>query len=445
MKRVLTIAGSDSGGGAGIQADLKAITLLGGYGMSVLTALTAQNTVGVQGIHEVPARFVEEQIDAVLSDIGADAVKTGMLANREIIEVVSRKIKQYKAKKVVVDPVMISKSGASLLRKDAQETLIKKLIPMAWVVTPNLMEASVLAGLKVSSLEEMKKAAYRIYKLGAKHVVVKGGHLRGMAVDLLYNGNHFMEMEGPRIKTKNTHGTGCTFASAIATFLARGDAVDEAASKAKTFISMAIHSGLNLGKGHGPTNPSAYVLREMERYQVVQELKRTMKVLKEEKVGHLIPEVSSNLGYALPFAEGVEDVAAFPGRIVRFRDSVTSYSDPEFGASRHVANIILTVMKFDPEYCSAMNIRYSRETIAQLGRKSFLVGHFDRKLEPKRVKQKEGSSLEWGVGEVLRKMKRVPDFVYDEGDIGKEPMIRVLGRNPMEVVQKVLQIADFKI
>jgi hydroxymethylpyrimidine/phosphomethylpyrimidine kinase len=183
----------------------------------------------------------------------------------------------------------------------------------------------------------------------------------------------------------------------------------------------------------------------MERYQVVQELKRTMKVLKEEKVGHLIPEVSSNLGYALPFAEGVEDVAAFPGRIVRFRDSVTSYSDPEFGASRHVANIILTVMKFDPEYCSAMNIRYSRETIAQLGRKSFLVGHFDRKLEPKRVKQKEGSSLEWGVGEVLRKMKRVPDFVYDEGDIGKEPMIRVLGRNPMEVVQKVLQIADFKI
>jgi hydroxymethylpyrimidine/phosphomethylpyrimidine kinase len=316
---------------------------------------------------------------------------------------------------------------------------------MAWVVTPNLMEASVLTGLKVSSLEEMKKAAYRIYKLGAKHVVVKGGHLRGMAVDLLYDGNHFMEMEGPRIKTKNTHGTGCTFASAIATFLARGDAVDEAASKAKTFISMAIHSGLNLGKGHGPTNPSAYVLREMERYQVVQELKRTMKVLKEEKVGHLIPEVSSNLGYALPFAEGVEDVAAFPGRIVRFRDSVTSYSDPEFGASRHVANIILTVMKFDPEYCSAMNIRYSRETIAQLGRKSFLVGHFDRKLEPKRVKQKEGSSLEWGVGEVLRKMKRVPDFVYDEGDIGKEPMIRVLGRNPMEVVQKVLQIADFKI
>jgi hydroxymethylpyrimidine/phosphomethylpyrimidine kinase len=444
MKRVLTIAGSDSGGGAGIQADLKVITLLGGFGMSVITALTAQNTVGVQGIHEVPPRFVEEQIDAVLSDIGVDAVKTGMLANREIIEVVSRKIRQYKVKKVVVDPVMISKSGASLLRKDARETLVKKLIPMAWVVTPNLMEASVLAGFKVSTLKEMKKAAHQICGMGAKYVVVKGGHLKGMAVDLLYDGERFSEIEGPRIQSKNTHGTGCTFASAIATLLARGDTVDEAVRKAKNFITMAIQSGFRLGKGTSPTNPSAYILREMERYRVVRELKRAMEILKREEIGHLIPEVSSNLGYALPFAEGVEDVAAFPGRIVRFKDSVTTYSDPEFGASRHVARIILTVMKFDPEYCSAMNIRYSRETVAQLGKKGFLVGHFDRRLEPKKVKEREGSSLEWGVGEVLKRMKRVPDFIYDEGGVGKEPMIRVLGRTPMEVIQKILKAASGK-
>ena len=168
MKRILTIAGSDSGGGAGIQADLKAITLLGGYGMSVITALTAQNTVGVQGIHEIPARFVERQIDSVLSDIGADAIKTGMLANKEIIEVVSKKIKQYRVKKVVVDPVMVSKSGASLLRKDAQDALIKKLIPLAWVVTPNLMEASVLTGLKVNSLEGMREGCSSDLRIGSK-------------------------------------------------------------------------------------------------------------------------------------------------------------------------------------------------------------------------------------------------------------------------------------
>lgn len=444
MKRILTIAGSDSSGGAGIQADLKAITLLGGYGMSVITALTAQNTVGVQGIHEIPARFVGRQIDSVLTDIGADAIKTGMLANKEIIEIVSKKIRQYQTKMVVVDPVMVSKSGAFLLRKDARDSLIRELIPLAWVVTPNLMEAATLTGLKVSSLEGMKKAAHRIYKFGAKHVVVKGGHLKGKAIDLLYDGRTFIEMEGPRIDTKNTHGTGCTFASAIATLLAKGDDISEAVRKAKAFITAAIESGLSLGRGTGPTNPSAFVLKEMERYRVILELKRAFETLRKEKVGHLIPEVSSNLGYALPQAQGIEDVAAFPGRLVRFKDSVATHSDPEFGGSQHVANIILTVMKFAPDYCSAMNIRYSKENVAQLKRKGFLVGHFDRRFEPKKLKEKEGSSLEWGVGEILRKMKQVPDFIYDEGDVGKEPMIRVLGRNPFEVVNKILKAAGRK-
>ena len=442
MKRILTIAGSDSGGGAGIQADLKAITLLNGYGMSVLTALTAQKTEGVQGIHEVPARVVERQIDSILSAIGADAIKTGMLANKEIIEVVTKKIEQYGVETVVVDPVMVSKSGSYLLRKDAQKALVKRLIPLAWIVTPNLFEASVLTGMKVNSLEGMRKAAVKIWKLGAKNVVVKGGHLKGMAIDILFDGQNDAEIVGPRIKTKNTHGTGCTFASAIATLLAKGESIPEAVRKAKVFITMAIQASLNLGKGTGPTNPSAYVLREMERYQVIQELKKSVELLKENKVGHLIPEVSSNLGYALPYAEGIGDIAAFPGRIVRFKDSIATPCAPEFGASQHVANIILTVMKFDPEYCSAMNIRYSKENVSKIEGKGFLIGHFDRRHEPKKVKEKEGSSLEWGVGEVLKKMKRLPDFIYDEGDVGKEPMIRVLGRNPMDIVHKILNLAN---
>jgi hydroxymethylpyrimidine/phosphomethylpyrimidine kinase len=444
MKRILTIAGSDSGGGAGIQADLKAITLLGGYGMSVLTALTAQNTVGVQAIHEVPARFVEAQIDSVLSDIGADAIKTGMLANAEIVEAVSKKIREYGVRRIVVDPVMVAKSGDPLLREDARDALIRRLLPLSMVVTPNLPEASVLAGFKVNSVEEMRKAAQRIQRLGAKHVVVKGGHLRGMAVDVLYDGRSFHEIESKRIETRNTHGTGCTFASAIATLLAKGESVFEAVRKAKIFITIAIQSGLSLGKGVGPTNPFAYVLREMERYRVIQELKKAVERLKEHQVGDLIPEVSSNLGYGLPQAAGFEDVAAFPGRIVRYNHSVATFGDPEFGASRHVANIILTVMKFNPEYCSAMNIRYSKETVQQIKKQGFLVGHFDRRVEPKKVKEMEGSSLEWGVGHVLSKMKRVPDFIYDEGDIGKEPMIRVLGKNPIEVVGKVLKAAGRK-
>lgn len=441
MKRILTIAGSDSGGGAGIQADLKAITLLGGYGMSVLTALTAQNTIGVQAIYPVPVPFVKKQIDAVLSDIGADVIKTGMLANKEIVEAVAQKIKQYGIQTVVVDPVMISKSGAPLLRKEARKTVIKQLIPLATVVTPNLHEASALTGHRVDSLDEMRKAAIEIWALGAKNVVIKGGHLKGKAIDLLYDGVNFIEFEGPRIETQNTHGTGCTFASAMATCLARGDTVPGAVNSAKNFITMAIRASFNLGKGTGPTHPTAYVLKEMERYPVIQALKEALDMLKREKMGHLIPEVSSNLGYALPYADGWEEVAAFPGRVVRWKDSVATLGDPEFGASHHVANIILTAMRFNPEYRSAMNIRYSKENVMQLDGKGFLIGHFDRKLEPKKVKEKEGSSLEWGVREVIQKLNRIPDFIYDEGGLGKEPMIRVLGRNPMEVVQKILSVA----
>ncbi len=274
MKRILTIAGSDSGGGAGIQADLKTITLLGGYGTTVITALTAQNTVGVQGIHEIPARFVGRQIDSVLSDIGADAIKTGMLASKEIVKIVSRKIKHYQIKIVVVDPVMVSKSGAFLLRKDACHALVKELLPLAWMVTPNLMEASTLTGLKVDSLDGMKKAARFIYAMGPRHVVIKGGHLKGMPLDLLYDGKVFKQIEGPRVTSRNSHGTGCTFASAIATFLAKGDDALDAVQRAKAFITMGIESGLRLGKGTGPTNPSAFILREMERDRVLQELKK---------------------------------------------------------------------------------------------------------------------------------------------------------------------------
>lgn len=440
MKRVLTIAGSDSSGGAGIQADLKTITLLGGYGMSVVTAVTAQNTKGVHTIHVVPASVVEIQIDSVLSDIGADAIKTGMLVNGEIVGVVARKIKQYKVEKVVFDPVMVATSGVELFNKADQELLIKRLIPLSMVITPNLMEASILTGFEVNSIDAMKKAALRIYEMGAKYVVIKGGHLKGKPVDLLYDGKEYNEIEGRRVVTKNTHGTGCVFASAIATLIARGEQVFEAVEKAKTIITRTLQSSLDLGKGTGPANPSVDFLRELERYRVLQELGKAVDILKAKKIGYLIPEVSSNLGYALSDAKSVEDVAAFPGRIIRLKDSVTTCSDPEFGASRHIASIILTVMRFNPDFCSAMNIRYSKENVAILKSKGFLIGYFDRRLEPKKLKEKEGFSLEWGVGEVLKKIGRVPDFIYDEGDIGKEPMIRVLGKTPLDVVQKILKI-----
>jgi len=247
MKRILTIAGSDSGGGAGIQTDLKTITVLGGYGMSVITALTAQNTVGVQAIFELPLEFIEKQIDSVIEDIGVDAVKIGMLSSLEIVSLVAKKIRQYQIKRVIVDPVMVAKSGDSLLKEDAQKALRELLIPLAFVVTPNLPEASVLAGIEVNNLKTMKEAARHIYHLGARNVLVKGGHMKGEIVDLLFDGNTFYEYPTPRIPTKNTHGTGCTFASALATELAKGGTVQTAVEKAKSFMTTAIRFSLSLG------------------------------------------------------------------------------------------------------------------------------------------------------------------------------------------------------
>jgi hydroxymethylpyrimidine/phosphomethylpyrimidine kinase len=262
IKRILTIAGSDSGGGAGIQADLKAITLLGGFGMSVLTALTAQNTMAVTSIHEVPLDFIAAQIEAVFSDIGVDAVKTGMLSNTEVVKLVASKMAEYKPANVVVDPVMVAKSGDPLLTVEARKTLAEFLLPEATLVTPNLPEASALVGWQVAEEKEMRRAAEEIREFGPKYVLVKGGHLQGEAVDLLFDGQEFYEFRSPRIETRNVHGTGCTYASAIATYLAQELDVVEAVKAAKRFITEAIRHGLSLGHGHGPTNPYAAVRQQ---------------------------------------------------------------------------------------------------------------------------------------------------------------------------------------
>ena len=254
MKKTLTIAGSDSGGGAGIQADLKTFAAFGVYGTSVITAVTAQNTLGVQGIYELPPEFVALQIDSVLTDIGADAVKTGMLPNSEIIEAVCEKIKQYRVEKLVVDPVMIATSGHRLINPEAQTILIGKLIQLAYLVTPNLSEAEVISGVKIETIEDMEAAAQKIKHKGAANVLVKGGHLCGDAVDVLFDGEKFTHYRSERLKSRNTHGTGCTFSAAITAELAKGNELKSAVKAAKKYITDAIRYSYRIGKGSGPVN-----------------------------------------------------------------------------------------------------------------------------------------------------------------------------------------------
>ena len=254
IKTALTIAGSDSGAGAGIQADLKTFAAHGVYGTTAIAAITAQNTRGVEKIFPLPSEIVAAQIDAVVKDIGAGAVKTGMLCNAEIVAIVARKIRAHRLPNVVVDPVMVATSGKLLLRKDAIAALKKKLIPLATVVTPNIPEAEELTGIDLKRAEDFKKAARRIVAMGAKSVVVKGGHRKGPAVDLFYDGKNFRELSARRIRTRNTHGTGCTFASAIAANLAKGKTIEEAVVKAKRYLTQAIEKSYSIGAGRGPVN-----------------------------------------------------------------------------------------------------------------------------------------------------------------------------------------------
>lgn len=259
MKVALTVAGSDSGGGAGIQADLKTFAARGVFGTSVLTAITAQNTVGVSGVLEVPRHLIGQQFDAVCTDFEVRAAKTGMLGSSETVDVVAEKIAEWKIDRLVVDPVMIAKSGDALLHESAVQALIEKILPLSYIVTPNLPEAEVLCGLKILNRADRDEAARRIWELGARdnrdfYVIVKGGHEEEseFSVDVLFDGKDFREYSASRIHSKNTHGTGCTFSAAICAELALGKSTFEAVNAAKEYITAAIAQAPQLGKGHGP-------------------------------------------------------------------------------------------------------------------------------------------------------------------------------------------------
>lgn len=254
MKKVLTIAGSDCSGGAGIQADLKTFSAHGVYGMSVIVSVVAENTSRVIDLQDITPDMIEKQIDAVFEDIGTDAVKVGMLSQPCCMKAVARKLRQYQPQNVVIDPVMYAKNGCPLMDPNSIDTLIEEILPLAYVLTPNIPEAEKIAGISIDSPEDMEQAAKRIHAFGVKNVLVKGGHAVGDALDILYDGNRFYRFRTERIDTKNTHGTGCTFSSAIASNLALGLALEDAVEQAKQYVTTAIRHSLAIGKGHGPTH-----------------------------------------------------------------------------------------------------------------------------------------------------------------------------------------------
>jgi hydroxymethylpyrimidine kinase / phosphomethylpyrimidine kinase / thiamine-phosphate diphosphorylase len=440
MYKVLTIAGSDSGGGSGIQADLKTIISLGCYGMSVVTALTAQNTLGIRAVVPVDPEFVALQLDSVLGDIGADSVKIGMLANAAIVHVVAEKIAQYGIEKVVIDPVLLSTSGQHLLDDKGREALVGELFPLGYVVTPNIPEAEILTKRAVTGPADMKKAARRIRKMGPRNVLVKGGHLEESAVDILHDGYQDYEFSIQKIATRHTHGTGCTLASALASFLAQGLPLMASIDKAKRYVYRALRFSLPIGDGIGPVNHYAYIAREIGKTEVLEELDKGLDRLRRLNIGHLIPEVQSNLAYAIPYAESVDDVASFPGGIMRLANTVGTFSSARFGAARQIHLLVLAAMEYDPEKRSAMAIGYSDPLIKRIRSLGYSVAEFDRTRTPPDLLEEEGSTLAWGVQDVMEELGRVPDAIFDRGAIGKVPLIRLFANSPGAIVDLIAKL-----
>lgn len=421
----LTIAGSDSGGGAGIQADLKTFAAMGVHGLSAITALTAQNTRGVEEVFEVPVEFVRAQMRVLREDFAIRAAKTGMLYSLEMVEAVARELGDYP---LVVDPVMAAQAGGRLLEEDALAVLAERLLPRALLATPNIQEAEALTGIKIKGVREMRKACKLIAEYGCA-VVVKGGHLN--ATDVLYLDDTFHELKARRLPY-SAHGSGCTFAAAIAAQLALGRDLLPALKEAKAFVTGAIASAYSPGKGRMVVNPMAAA----ERALVLEELRGVVAGMeKDRRLHQLIPEVGSNIAYALPSARRLGDVAAVEGRIVRVAGGVKAVGGVAFGASKHVATLTLTAMAFDPAIRSAMNIRYGKDVLRAC--KGFQISSFSREEEPRGV-----STMEWGTRKAIKALGRVPDIIYDLGAVGKEPMVRVFGRDPREVWGKVLTILE---
>ncbi|KPV64084.1 MAG: Bifunctional thiamine biosynthesis protein ThiDN [Candidatus Bathyarchaeota archaeon BA2] len=434
----MTIAGSDSSGGAGIEADLKTFAALGVFGTCAATAITAQNTKGVYDIFPIPPRMVERQIETVLEDIPVKAAKTGMLYSKEAMKVVAKAIDRHKLR-VVVDPVFRAGTGDLLIREEDKEALIKMVIPRSFVVTPNKHEAEDIAQMKIKTVDDMKKASSKIAKLGAKAVVVKGGHLGGAnVIDILnYNGG-FKTFTKPRVEVE-AHGGGCAFSAAIAAYLALDYGVVDAVTKAEEFMQNAITYGLVVGKGRVPVNPMATLFNEAEKHRVLEDVSKAAKMIEDHP--EFLPymaEVGMQVAMALPYASTKWHVAAVEGRIVRFGEKAKAVGCVKFGASDHVAHIVLTAMKRDPSKRAALNLRYDQglvEAFKKLGR---VASSFDRRLEPPEVKAMEGGTLVWGVEEAIKAAGKVPDVIYDLGEVGKEPTIRVLGNSAMDVVEKAL-------
>lgn len=438
MKVALSIAGSDSGAGAGIQADLKTFTSLGVYGCTAITAVTAQNTQEVSSVFEVTPECITEQVRSVILDMPPDAIKIGMVYNKPNIETIRRVLKGSKVP-VVLDPILSAGTGGKLLLPEAFESFKADLIPLSTIITPNRIEAQKITGIQIISRSDIAKAARKIKNLGAKNVIIKGNHFekKQVADILLTSEGRLIEVSNSKLSSEEMHGTGCNFSAAITAFLARNFSIIDAFKLANKYVRDSLQNALKIGKGLLVSNPASSMYDYASRYVVLKGLQSAIEDIEtSDNFGILLPETQSNIAFALPDARELDHIAAIKGRIIKIGDTARSASSMvEFGASKHVGSALLAYMTVNRLVRSAMNIKYD-EKIRKITKAVFKVSNYDRSKEPRHILKKEGMSIFWGIKYALAKNPEA-EIIYHEGAIGKEPMCIIFASNPAEVVNKI--------
>ena len=443
LRTVLSIAGSDSSSGAGIQADLKTFSSLGTYGCTAITAITVQNTKNIFTVFPLPAEIVIKQVNSILNDIRIDAIKIGMVYDGIIINKIFKVLKNINIP-LIVDPIFTSTSGKSLLKSEAINDLTKKILPLATIITPNINEAIQLSGIEINTKDDIVKSLIKIKKLGPKNVILKGGHLlSGKSIDTLIDEKlNIIEFSNSRIPIPESHGSGCNFSAALSSYIAQGYEISIACKFANEFINSVLKNLLYIGKGYPVTDTAISTSSSAFKFRVIDELSIAIKELESlSGVGKLIPQTQSNFVYAIPNASSIREVAGIKGRIVRIDQQVKASSCIEFGASQHIASAVLSYMTIDPLMRSGFNIKYEKKIIKLL--ESFMkVSEYDRRLEPQKIKTKEGYTIPWGIKKAILKNKWVRG-IYHKGDIGKEPMVIMFGHHPGEIIEYLKKIIEY--
>lgn len=431
---VLSIGGSDPSSGAGIQSDLKTFSSLDAYAFTTITSITSQNTQKFGNIEPVSSKMIKNQIDVIFSDFKIDAIKIGMVYNSKIIKALYSKLSKIKIP-IILDPVLKSTTGGILLKKYALNDYKKFLISIAFIITPNVLEASIISGIKIKNKQDLYQSALKIKDYGVKNVVITGANLEKNKIsDFVLDRKKFYYISGEMIKRIN-HGSGCSFSAALTIAIARGMNIHDAVKFAKKYTFDSIKNAKKVGRGLRIT----YSTSKSDENKIVLE-DAINDLINIKKIYSVIPECQTNFVYSKKKIKSLKDVLGVSGRLVKTGKNVVLVGNLQYGGSKHVGSALLEINKKFPKTRSAVNIKYNSDLVKRCRKKFLDVKSYDRKNEPKEVKRKENSSISWGIKQAIKNSVKPPDIIYHKGDLGKEPMIMIFGNNPNEVVEKVNKI-----